>query len=429
MKAVIANRIYLDADDDLMTRLSLELTYKVPNRQKGKPPEVIKTFNRVGKNMCSIPSGRTDLIPKGYEVIDKRVLVPAKFPEFKATLRESQQYVYDNLDDCALVNAAPSWGKTFTAIAIARKLGQKTLIVTHTTLLRDQWVAEVKKTLGITPSIIGSSKFELDGPIVIANVQTITKHANKVAEMFGTLILDEAHHVPATTFSGIIDKSKARYKIGLSGTLQRKDGKHVVFTDYFGSKIFKPEKENYMKPHVLLVETDIVFPAGKFWANRITELEVFNQDYQKIISELADSAARKGYRVLVVGNRVEFLKTCAELSQEPSVAITGEIKDLKQRLALLKLVETNEVHTVYGTMSIFSEGISQNDLSCIILASPINNESLLTQLIGRICRLKEGKLQPLIIDIQLLGTSVREQQKNRLAHYIRNGYTIRKLKK
>jgi superfamily II DNA or RNA helicase len=429
MKAVLTNRIYLDASDDLMTRLSLELTYKIPSAMKGHPPTIIKTFNRINKNTCSIPSGRTDLIPSGYDIVDKRILAPVVFPKFRATLRESQQLVHDSINDCAIINAPVSWGKTFTAIAIAVNLGQKTLIVTHTTLLRDQWVEEIEGTLGITPSIIGSNRFETDGPIVVANVQTLTKHIDKVSDMFGTLILDEAHHVPASTFASIVDKSKARYKIGLSGTLNRKDGKHVVFQDYFGNTIFKPEKENYMQPQVLLVETDISFPTGKFWANRVTELEVYNKNYQKIIAELADAAARKGHRVLVVGNRVEFLKTCAELSTSPAALITGEIKDLKQRLALLKLVESDEVHIVYGTMSIFSEGISQNDLSCIILASPINNESLLTQLIGRICRLKEGKLQPLIIDIHLLGSSVREQQKNRITHYLKNGYTIRKLKK
>ena len=39
----------------------------------------------------------------------------------------------------------------------------------------------------------------------------------------------------------------ARYKIGLTGTLTRKDGRHVVFRDYFGSNVLKPPKENFMK--------------------------------------------------------------------------------------------------------------------------------------------------------------------------------------
>ena len=51
------------------------------------------------------------------------------------------------------------------------------------------------------------------------------------------------HHVSSPTFSKIIDTNYARYKIGLSGTIERKDGKHVVFRDYFGHTVFKPPKD------------------------------------------------------------------------------------------------------------------------------------------------------------------------------------------
>ena len=56
------------------------------------------------------------------------------------------------------------------------------------------------------------------------------------------------HHVSSPTFNRIIDSNYCRYKIGLSGTIERKDGKHVVFRDYFGNKLFQPPKENYMTP-------------------------------------------------------------------------------------------------------------------------------------------------------------------------------------
>ena len=44
---------------------------------------------------------------------------------------------------------------------------------------------------------------------------------------------------------------------------------------------------------------------------------------------------------------------------------------------------------LFGTQSIFSEGISLNDLSCLVLGTPINNEPLLTQLIGRVIERKK----------------------------------------
>ena len=105
---------------------------------------------RVRDTLVSIPIGRTDLIPSDYEVVDKRINIPVDFPEFKLPLRPSQQEVYDEIEDNSIINAWVSWGKTFTGLAIAGKLGQKTLIIVHTVPLRNQWAKEVEKVYGIT---------------------------------------------------------------------------------------------------------------------------------------------------------------------------------------------------------------------------------------------------------------------------------------
>ena len=119
---------------------------------------------RIRADLVSIPVGRVDLIPDDYEIVDKRLTnVPVEFPEFKFPLRESQQAVFDEIEDNAIINAWVSWGKTFTGLAIAGKLGQKTLIVTHTVPLRNQWAKEVEKVYGFKPSIIGSGSMDLSG--------------------------------------------------------------------------------------------------------------------------------------------------------------------------------------------------------------------------------------------------------------------------
>ena len=77
--------------------------------------------------------------------------------------------------------------------------------------------------------------------------------------------------------------------------------------------------------------------------------------------------------------------------------------------------------------AIFSEGISVDNLSCLILATPVNNEPLLTQLIGRIIRLQEGKVPPVVVDIHLKGNTARRQASNRMGYYIKEGYKIQQL--
>ena len=126
----------------------------------------------------------------------ERITVPTDFPDFKFELRPSQQKVYDEIEDSSIINAWVSWGKTFTALAIASNLGQKTLVVvTHTVPLRNQWAKEVEKVFGFKPGIIGSGRFELDAPIVIGNTQTLYRNVDKIRKEFGTVILDEMHHV------------------------------------------------------------------------------------------------------------------------------------------------------------------------------------------------------------------------------------------
>ena len=105
--------------------LSKELAHKIPPQNPNDPPIVIKNMARIRENLVTIPIGRTDLIPDEYEIVEKRVMVPVDFPDFQYVLRESQQSVYDELDDNCIINAWVSWGKTFTGLAIAGKLGQK----------------------------------------------------------------------------------------------------------------------------------------------------------------------------------------------------------------------------------------------------------------------------------------------------------------
>ena len=68
----------------------------------------------------------------------------------------------------------------------------------------------MEKVYGITPGIIGSGKFDLDAPIVIGNTQSLYRNIQKIRKEFGTIILDEMHHVSSPTFSKVIDTNYAR---------------------------------------------------------------------------------------------------------------------------------------------------------------------------------------------------------------------------
>lgn len=415
----------MDCTPDMQERIDKELTYLIPSHNPTDPPQVIANMGIIRNGLISIPIGRTDLIPRGYEIKDKRNLVPVDFPKFKYDLRPSQQKVYDEIEDNAIINAWVSWGKTFTGLAIAGELGQKTLIVTHTVPLRNQWVKEVEKVFEISSGILGSGNWDSSGPIVVGNTQTLYRNVEKIKKTFGTIILDEMHHVSSPTFSRIIDSSFARYKIGLSGTIVRKDGKHVVFRDYFGHNVIKPPKENYMVPTIHIVPSGIRFMDGSRtpWANKVTAL-ARNEEYKHTVSMLAAAYAARGHKVLVVSDRVQFLKQCAELTGESAICLTGEVPH-EEREHLIGKVLNGSKNVMFGTQAIFSEGISVDNLSCLILGTPINNEPLLTQLIGRVIRKKDKKLNPVIVDIHLLGNTAKRQASNRVGYYMKQGWEMK----
>ena len=130
--------------------------------------------------------------------------------------------------------------------------------------------------------------------------------------------------------------------------------------------------------------------------------------------------------MLVVSDRVHFLQACAELAGDKAICVTGEVPH-EQRETLMSKITDGKANILFGTQAIFSEGISLDDLSCLILGTPVNNEPLLTQLIGRVIRQKEGKRNPIVVDIHLKGNTARRQASNRMGYYMKQGYQIQEL--
>jgi len=426
MQAVAQNRIFLEVNPEQEKDILRNLTYSIDNYRTDLPPKVITTARVIRPGLMSIPSGRVDLIPHDYEIINKRVQVPVEFPEFRAKLRPSQQQIYDAIETDARVQANPSFGKTFTGLAILGKLQQKSLVIVHTLALKEQWAAEVEKVYGFKPSIIGAGAFDTSKPITIANTQSLYRiPIEKLNKTFGTVMVDECHHIPAKSFSDLVDSSWARYKIGLSASARRKDGLHVLFQDYFGNTVYKPPKENDLKPEVHRINLNIRFAdGGQSWADKLTDL--INLDsYHKQLAMLAAYYASIGHKVLVVSSRTKLLERMHELTPDNSVCVIGDVK--KDRNELVNKIRTGEADILYGSTNIFAEGISVEEFSCLILGTPMNNEPLLEQLIGRIIRKKEGKKSPVLVDPLLEGNTVSKQQNLRKGYYMRSGYTIKDL--
>jgi len=90
------------------------LTYKIHKNTGSKKfvsVETIKNYKTYTGGMISVPQGRLDLIPDGYNIVDKRVNNPVPFPTARYELRPDQQEIYDQVTDTCFINALVGWVK------------------------------------------------------------------------------------------------------------------------------------------------------------------------------------------------------------------------------------------------------------------------------------------------------------------------------
>jgi superfamily II DNA or RNA helicase len=429
-KAVISNKIFLNCPkgSDLEDKLRSELTYEINQQPVSEYPLVVKHLERISDTVVAFPSGRLDLIPEDYELIDKRSYADAVIPNPAFTLRENQAEARDFFSDgsCGLVNCKPGWGKSICAMSIAHMLQLKTLIVTTTTIIRDMWAKEIKQHFGIEPCIIGGGKIVNEGsPIAVGNIQTVEKIIQKYSGEYGLVIVDECHHCSANTFMKVLNVSRASVKIGLSGTLTRRDGKHVFFQDFFTNKVFIGKDENRMTPTIWNYQSEVMIPNNQMipWAKRANAVMEDPRHISDVIF-ITKCLEMMGHKVLIVADRVDFLSKVHQ-ALPYSLMITGSVaSSVEEREQVMDAIRSGKATSICATQSIFSEGVSLNELSALVPASLISGEELLEQLIGRIQRPAANKKQPIAVDINLSGNTGKRQAYKRKGLYIREGWKI-----
>jgi superfamily II DNA or RNA helicase len=202
----------------------------------------------------------------------------------------------------------------------------------------------------------------------------------------------------------------------------RKDGKHVLFKDYFGPTVLQPPQSDTLIPEVKLLKTNIYLNPDLDYSQKLNAL-LYNKDFQEFIAGVAKIQMGKGHSVLIPSERVEFLKGIKELLGDDCAIVTGETR-FDERQQILEDIEKRKVLCVVGSRNIWTEGISANRLSCLIFTSPTSNEVILEQLIGRIQRQATGKPKPVVIDVNYSSPKERGQLKRRIEFYASHGWEV-----
>ena len=131
------------------------------------------------------------------------------------------------------MSATTAFGKTVVAAWLIAERGVNTLVLVHRRQLVDQWVERLSSFLGLPKKEIGrigGGRRNADGQAGRGGDPESGAEGSRqrLVGDYGHIIVDECHHLSAQSFELVGAAAKAKYVMGLSATVTRKDGHHPI---------------------------------------------------------------------------------------------------------------------------------------------------------------------------------------------------------
>lgn len=370
-----------------------------------------------------------------FKIVDKRTISKFHYPiSFTANLRPGQRQLTKDFlkSKYGLIVAPPRSGKTITMLNICLKLGQRTLILANQHEFLTQFMDHIhgneeegipkctnlpelekkygKKLYGIPKTDEDYKNFQF----FFMPYQSLISEANgkdrlaKLNKVVGTLAVDEVHTANAKCFASTISSIKARYKLGCSATVARKDKKEFLSFALLGPVTAMSTVEA-LTPTVYIHKTDLPgkrFDSGNAGWVKTCQYISRDEDRNKLLVQQVLKDLEAGHNLVIPVNYVEHVKLLQKSINDAygseicgiftgSSGGSGE-KNKKARKEVLSAAKANEIRVVVGIRSILRLGLNVPSWSAIYLCLPISNEPNLKQETARVCTPKEGKPNPII---------------------------------
>jgi len=359
---------------------------------------------------------------------------------FKGSLRDYQVNIVNTFIDYVtkssdkgggLIDLPCGRGKTVIAIMILTLLKKKTLIIVHKEFLLNQWVERIKEfcpdaRIGLIQGQIIDIE---EKDIVIGMLQSLSmkEYPQNQFKSFGFTIFDECHHISSETFSRAMQKIVTQYSLGLSATMNRKDGLTKVFKLFLGDIIYKEKRKSDENVLVKAIyynttdkefnETDYDFRGNPKYSTMITKISEFNHRTEFLLTIITEELRlNKDQQILFLAHRKSMLTYIFKALEYRNIATVGYyVGGMKEKD--LKDSETKQV--ILATYQMAEEGLDIKTLTTLFLSS---SKTDIVQAVGRILRVKHNN--PLIIDIVDSHEIFQNQFAKRRSYYIKNKYKI-----
>jgi len=359
---------------------------------------------------------------------------------FKGEVRDYQTTIIDTFMENAsqglgggLLEIPCGRGKTVMALNIISQLKTKTLVIVHKGFLLNQWVERIQQFLPTARigTIQGKTVDVDDKDIVLGMLQSISMkdYPKNIFDSFGLTIIDEVHHIAAEVFVRSLFKVVSPTMLGLSATMNRKDGLSFVFKMFIGPVIYKEKRE---ANHDVLVKAyhyetddqdfnDVILdyrgnPAYSSMISKLCNYEPRSEFIISILRELINNDTGGKTQIIVLAQNRSVLNHIYDSILKEGFSTVGYyLGGMKEQH--LKASEDKQI--IIGTYSMASEALDIKSLTTLLMVTP---KTSIEQSVGRILRTRHS--QPLVIDIVDQHDLFRRQFKKRMAFYKKNKYRV-----
>ncbi|EGR8990749.1 DNA helicase [Vibrio vulnificus] len=332
---------------------------------------------------------------------------------FVGSLRSAQSKAIDELmqHDIGVLHAPTAFGKTVTAIGLIQRRGVNTLVLVHNKQLVDQWQERLKAfTQGIDIGVYTGSKKKPTGQVDIATYQSLINRSDNsvhaLVKEYGQIIVDECHHLSAPQYEQVLSEAHAKYVVGISATLERRDGHQPIIFMQAGRvrHSIKLDRNNQFAQVLDRRELTLEVPlhlSSNEPQPHISEIYrwlMLHPVRNAAIVEGIQNEVANGRVPIVLTERREHANIIAGLLNDAGIThqiLVGSMKKKQQAEVMSKLDITQ---VIVATGRFVGEGFDLPRLDTLILALPVSWKGSLIQYVGRIQRDYKGKEEVKVID-------------------------------
>lgn len=346
-----------------------------------------------------------------YDFLDERKKgAPVSFT-IDVQLREHQKSALEAAarKDMGVIVAPPGTGKTIVGLKIIAEKQLPALIIVHRKQLAEQWMERIQSFLGISKNDIGKigqGKGKPGHIITVALIQSLSKmldssDSNDIKNKFGTIIVDECHHIPAESYRNTIGRLSSFYLYGLTATPFRKynDGKLIfIHLGEIISEIKAPDISTLKTAKIIVRNTDLDVPfnskTDKF--ETLSKILVHDSARNRLILKDVTSELTSGKKVIIITERKEHIDSLNQFLKQSyeTIALSGDDPE-SSRIMKWKLLNEGNFQVLITTGQFFGEGTDIQNVDRLFLVYPFSFQGKLVQYIGRVQR---SEISPVIYD-------------------------------